>query len=39
MNYLAMETLISTAVSKGMNTVDTAAGYEGDEARLECRKL
>lgn len=34
MDYLAMETLISTAVSKGINTVDTAASYEGDEARL-----
>ncbi len=34
MDYLAMETLISTAVSRGINTVDTAAGYEGDEARL-----
>lgn len=34
MDYLAMETLISTAVSRGINTVDTASGYEGDEARL-----
>jgi len=33
MDYLAMETLISTAVSRGINTVDTTAGYEGDEAR------